>query len=156
MKRIRIDDQDHRIGPAAVRRSLTDSLGAEHLALTYFELAPGDSFAFGYHAHARQEEVFVVLEGSVTFETEAGDVVVDVDEVIRFAPGEFQRGVNAGKEQVIALAIGAPRDPGELTVFRDCEACGDRTPISIEWVDEEPAVVTICEACGAETGRFTE
>ena len=156
MKRIRTDDQGHRIGPAAVRRSLADPLGAEHLAMTYFELAPGDSFAFGYHAHERQEEVFVLLEGSVAFETEVGEVVVDANEAIRFAPGEFQRGVNAGTERVTALAIGAPRDPGELTALRDCAACGDRTPISIERADDERAVVTICDACGAETGRFTQ
>jgi len=82
------------------------------MALNYYELAPGDSFAYGYHRHERQEELFLVQQGAATFETEAGDVVVEAGEVVRFVPGEFQRGVNEGEERVVAFALGAPRGRG--------------------------------------------
>ena len=68
MKTVRIEDVESRAsGPADVKRPLTAALGATDLALNYFELAPGDSFAFGYHAHSDQEEVFYVQSGTVAF-----------------------------------------------------------------------------------------
>ncbi len=154
MERVRIDDVDSRTGPAAVKRPLTDALDATDLALNYYELAPGDSFAFGYHAHADQEEVFYVESGTVTFETEDGEAVVESDEFVRFAPGEYQRGVNRGDERVVALALGAPKESGDLDLRRDCENCGERTPNSIERAPDGEGLVTVCEDCGAETGQF--
>src|SRR6056297_3880941 len=95
MEKVRIEDVEARAsGPADVKRPLTSVLGATDLAVNYYELAPGDSFAFGYHAHSDQEEVFYVQSGTVTFETEEGPVEVSAGELVRFAPGEYQRGVN--------------------------------------------------------------
>jgi hypothetical protein len=51
MEKVRIEEIDSRVAPAEVKRPLTAALGASDLALNYYELAPGDSFAFGYHAH---------------------------------------------------------------------------------------------------------
>jgi len=64
-------------------------LGTEHVAMNYFELAPGDAFAGGVHAHGDQEEVFYVLSGTATFEVgpERERVDVEAGELIRFAPG---------------------------------------------------------------------
>jgi len=154
VEKIRIDDVRNRSGPAGVKRSLTAPLGATDVSLNYYELAPGDSFAFGYHAHAEQEEVFDVQSGTATFETESGDVEVEAGEVARFGPGEFQRGVNRGDERVVALALGAPREAGGLELRRDCPDCGERTRNGIERADDADALVTRCEDCGAETGRF--
>jgi uncharacterized cupin superfamily protein len=155
MRKRSLDEMDDRMGPADVIRPLTDALGLADLAMNYYELAPGDSFAYGFHAHAEQEEVFFVQEGTATFETDEGDVEVSAGELVRFGPGEFQRGVNRGDERVVALAIGAPQAAGETTVLRDCEDCGGRTPQDIELTDDHDAVVTVCVECGAETGRFT-
>ena len=154
METIRIDAIEPRLDSATLQRPLTGALGAEHLALNYYELAPGDSFAYGYHAHADQEEVFVVEAGRVTFETADGDVEVGAGEAIRFAPGEYQRGTNRGAERVVALAIGAPRVSGETEILVRCETCGDRTPNTIEVVDGGEAKVTRCLECGAETARY--
>jgi len=74
------------MGPADVKRPLSNELDADDVAVNYYELAPGDSFGFGYHRHADQEEVFHVQRGTVTFETEDGDVDVSAGEAIRFAP----------------------------------------------------------------------
>ncbi|WP_132059310.1 cupin domain-containing protein [Halorussus amylolyticus] len=154
MKKIRIEDVESWMGPADVKRPLTKQLGTTDVAVNYYELAPGDSFGFGYHAHSDQEEVFYVESGTVTFETEGGPVEVSSGEVVRFGPGEFQRGVNRGDERVVSLALGAPKDGGELEMRRDCPECDDRTENAIERAPDADALVTICVECGAETGRF--
>ena len=155
MERVSLDDVDSWMGPADVKRPLSRALGTEWMALNYYELAPGDSFAFGYHHHTDQEELFYVLEGTATFETEAGEVTVGPGEAIRFAPGEWQRGTNEGDERVVALAMGAPADPGESVVLRSCPECGTETDQEIERAPDADALVTLCVECGTETGRFT-
>lgn len=154
MEKIRIEDVESRTGPADVKRPLTAALAATDLALNYYELAPDDSFAFGYHAHSNQEEVFYVQSGTVTFETQDGEFEVGPGELVRFAPGEYQRGVNRGDERVVALALGAPKESGDLDVRRECPDCDERTSNRIERAEEGEGLVTICEECGAETGRF--
>jgi len=155
MHRVSLDEMESRMGPADVSLPLTDALGASKLALNYYELAPGDSFAFGFHAHADQEEVFYVEEGTVTFQTEAGDVEVSAGELVRFGPGEFQRGVNQGDERVVALAMGAPQDAGETEILRECETCGEATTMDLELTDDHDAVVVRCTECGTEVDRYT-
>jgi uncharacterized cupin superfamily protein len=155
MEKVRVEDVDSWMSPASAKRSLTKALGVEGVAINHYELAPGESFAFGYHAHEDQEEVFYVLSGEATFETEDGDVVVGTGEAVRFGPGEYQQGTNESEGPVRALAIGAPRDGGDVDVRRACEACGERTSQSVETADSKDALVTRCLECGAETGRFT-
>jgi uncharacterized cupin superfamily protein len=154
MEKVDIAELDSWMGPADVKRPVGRALGLEDAAANYYELAPGESFAFGYHKHEDQEEVFYVLEGEATFETEAGDVSVAAGEVIRFEPGEWQQGWNRGDTRVKALAIGAPQDSGETTILRDCENCGERTEQRIEATEEGDELVTLCLDCDAITGRF--
>ena len=155
MEKERVADVDSWIGPASVKRSLTKALGAEDVSMNYYELEPGESFAFGYHRHDGQEEVFYVLEGEATFETDDGEETVGAGEAVRFAPGEWQQGWNRGDERVKALALGAPQESGETTILRDCADCGERTEQDIERAADADALVTRCVDCGAETGRFT-
>lgn len=154
MRKRSLDDMDDRMGPAETIRPLTDALGLADLALNYYELAPGDSFAYGFHAHAEQEEVFHVQSGTVTFETTEGSVEVGSGELIRFGPGEYQRGVNEGGERVRALAMGAPQSAGETEILRNCPDCGARTPHDVTLADDREAVLAVCAECGSETGRF--
>jgi len=154
MKKVTIEEIDRRIDSATVTRPLTAALDASNVAINYYELAPGDSFAYGYHAHEMQEEVFIVLSGTVSFETENGETVVETGEAIRFAPGEFQQGTNRGDDRVEAIALGAPQNGGDLELRRDCETCGERTAQTIEWTDDREAKLTRCLDCGGRTGRF--
>jgi uncharacterized cupin superfamily protein len=154
MDKQRIEEVDQRVDSSTVLRPLTAAINATDVALNYYELAPGDSFAYGYHAHAEQEELFVVQQGTVTFETETGEVEVEAGEVIRFAPGEFQQGTNRGDQRVVALAIGAPQETGGSEIRRECADCGERTPTTVERVDDGQSTITRCLECGAETGRF--
>lgn len=155
MKKVALDKLDSRMGPADVKRPLSRALDVEDVAMNYYELEPGDSFGFGYHRHADQEEVFYVQAGTVTFETEDGDVEVGAGELVRFGPGEWQLGTNRGDERVVALAIGAPAEAGSTEMLRECTDCGGRAENRIEMADDRDALVTICEQCEAETGRFT-
>jgi uncharacterized cupin superfamily protein len=154
MEHVRIADVDSWMSPASAKRPLSNALGAEDVTINHYELAPGESFAFGYHRHADQEEIFHVLEGVATFETEDGDVEVSAGEAVRFAPGEWQQGTNEGDERVVALAIGAPAEMGETTILRACPDCGGRTEQEIQPTEEKDALVTLCLDCGGETGRF--
>ena len=156
MNTVRIDEQENSVQPAAVMRHLTEPLGLTDLAINYYELEPGDSFAFAYHNHEVQEEVFYVQSGTATFETEDGPVEVDAGELIRFDRGEFQRGWNRGEEPVVALALGAPLDYGEQIKLRHCEHCGERTESRLEReeADGDSVVVSYCTACGEEDGRW--
>lgn len=155
MERAQIADIDSWMGPADVKRPLGEVIGTTDVAINYYELEPGESFSFGYHRHADQEEVFYIRSGTITFEAEDGDVDVESNEAIRFGPGEWQQGTNEGDNRVAALALGAPADPGETEIRRECTVCGKRTAQRIEMTDDQDALVTICEECETETGRFT-
>jgi uncharacterized cupin superfamily protein len=155
MKHVSLDEIDPWMSPARHKRSLSHALGAEHLALHHYVLDPGESFGFGYHRHTDQEELFYVLEGTATFETEDGDVTVGAGEAIRFAPGEWQLGRNNTNNQIVALALGAPADTEEIDVVRACPDCEERRPVRIEPTDDRDALVAICEVCGAETVRHS-
>ncbi|MCF2240082.1 cupin domain-containing protein [Halobacterium salinarum] len=154
MRTVRLDDLDSRMGPAARSLPLTDALGLSDAAMNVYELAPGYSFSYGFHAHAAQEEVFYVLAGTVTFRTLDGDVAVSAGELARFGPGEFQRGVNEGDERVRALAVGAPQDAGDTETLRECPDCGGETTQEITLADARDEIHTVCESCGTITGRF--
>ena len=155
MERTAVEDIDSWMGPASVKRSLSNALDAQHLALNYYELAPGETFGFGYHRHADQEELFYVLEGTATFETDDGDVEVAAGEAIRFAPGEWQLGKNESDERVVALALGAPAETGDTEIVRECPDCGERQQMRIDPTEDRDALRAVCEACGAETVRHS-
>lgn len=154
MEHVSIDDVDSWIGPSSEKRPLSRALGAEHVNVNYYELETGDTIGFGYHHHPDQEELFYVLDGTVTFETEDGDVAVAAGEAVRFEPGEWQLGRNGGSERARVLALGAPADADDAEILRDCPDCGTRTEVRIERADDSDALVTICADCGAETGRY--
>lgn len=126
MERIAIDDVDPEPYDEDLHadcRDLADPLGTEHVAITRYVLEPGERFSGSVHAHVDQEEVFLVLEGEATFETRTDDgdpreVTVAEDEVIRFAPGEFQSGRNDDDDRVVAFALGAPRDTDDVRISR--------------------------------------
>ena len=153
MEHVRIRDIENSAGPWTIKRRLTGPLGLSNHAINYYELAPGDSFAFAYHRHVTEEEVFLVLEGRVEFDTEDGTVAVAAGEAVRLGPGEFQRGWNRGDERVVAMALGAPLVSEENTRLVDCPDCGEPTHNDIERPDDRTAT-TVCAECGAETARY--
>lgn len=156
MEKIRIDEQENSVQPAAVMRHLTEPLGLTDLAINYYELEPGDSFSFAYHDHEVQEEVFYVQAGTATFETEAGPIEVTEGEIVRFGREEFQRGWNRGDDRVVALALGAPLEYGRQRKLRHCPTCDELTDNRLDRATEDGTAVTIasCSECETETGRW--
>ncbi len=157
MDRISVDDVDHvphPMGVNSVRRPLSEPLGAEELAIVYYELEPGEQFGGGTHAHLDQEEVFFVLEGTATFEIgkrREESVSVSAGEAIRFAPGDFQVGKNRSEERVRAIAIGAPGSSHDWDAIRSpvpCSACDEITVHGVRPPDD--GMVVYCLECGTE------
>jgi uncharacterized cupin superfamily protein len=145
MEKVSIDDLENEPRVAAVQKHATEPLGLSDLALNYYELEPGDSFSGGMHTHMNQEEVFYVMAGTATFQTESGDVEVDAGEVVRFAPGEYQEGHNEGDDPVRALAFGAPQEMGETRAKVPCGECGadyHETEVTAD------GVTLTCPECG--------
>ena len=156
METVRIEEVENSVQPAAVMRQLTEPLGLTDLAINYYELEPGDSFAFAYHNHEIQEEVFYIQSGTATFETDDGPVEVGAGEIIRFDREEFQRGWNRSEDPVVALALGAPLEYGRQVKLRDCSTCGEMTDTRFEHEKEDGASIrtAYCKDCGTENGRW--
>ncbi len=145
MEYVALDEPENSPRTADEMRPLTDALGLADMAMNYYELGPGDSFSGGLHTHMNQEEIFLILDGTATFETPDETVEVGPEEAIRFAAGEYQEGRNEGDERVRGIAIGAPQDQGETRTLLPCRECG----ADYHEVEIEPDNMTlICPDCG--------
>jgi mannose-6-phosphate isomerase-like protein (cupin superfamily) len=87
-------------------RMATQELELEEAGLTYQRIPPGYRFPYG-HTHKRQEEVYVVVQGSGRMKVV--DEIVDVKQwdAVRVPPGTW-RGYEAGPDGLEILVIGAP------------------------------------------------
>jgi mannose-6-phosphate isomerase-like protein (cupin superfamily)/predicted RNA-binding Zn-ribbon protein involved in translation (DUF1610 family) len=171
MEKTSIDNVESNTGRSGTdRRQLSGPLNATNVAIDHYRLAPGTGFPGGLHTHTDQEEVFVVIEGEATFETLAAGsdtgetVTVGVDEAIMFAPGgEFHSGKNESDGDLLAVAIGAPRDSEDVRIPLECPECShddmrvvigeDRTTFVCPDCDTE-RVPRACPKCGREEMRF--
>lgn len=145
MRLVPVDDHEPEIlEDGTTRIGLGDELGTEHVAINRYRVPPGGHLPAGLHAHADQEEVFVVHSGAATFETLDGRVTVDEGEVIRFSPGEFQSGRNEGDDPLVVLALGAPRENDDIRIPITCSDCG-HDDLRLESVDG--AVSFTCPVC---------
>jgi uncharacterized cupin superfamily protein len=150
MEHVSIDDVEPNAMTDADRRGLTGPLGTDDLAINHYRLGPGERLSGGLHAHMDQEELFVVTAGEATFERLDGeDVTVGEGEAVRFAPGEFQSGYNAGDEQLRVLALGAPRDSEDVRVPRACPDC-DQQNTRVRPREDGGGFDFVCPECGAE------
>lgn len=89
-----------------------EPLELEKTGLSYQRLAPNFRMPFG-HEHEEQEELYVVLSGSMR--AKLGDDIVELKalDAVRVAP-TTTRQFEGGPEGVELLAFGAPRTVGEL------------------------------------------
>jgi uncharacterized cupin superfamily protein len=149
MEKVTIDDvEPSAFGRDIDRRGLSDPLGATDVAVNRYRLAPGERFSGGLHAHMDQEEVFLIVEGGATFETLDDEITVGAGEAIRFAPGEYQSGYNDGDGELLAFALGAPRETEDVRIPRECPDCGNDNMHAIPGDD---GFDLVCPECGAES-----
>lgn len=129
------------------RRGLSESLETTDIAINHYRIAPDEGFPGGLHTHMDQEEVFIVIKGEAAFETMDGEVTVDEGEAIRFAPGEFQSGKNDSDTELVAFAMGAPRDTEDVRIPVECPECGhDSVRLDIG----EDSHAFVCPDCDTE------
>jgi mannose-6-phosphate isomerase-like protein (cupin superfamily) len=86
-------------------------LELERSGLSLYRVAPGFRLPFG-HRHGEQEEVYVVVDGSMRMKVD--DEVLDLRrwDALR-VPGPAWRGFEAGPEGAVLLAFGAPNTQGK-------------------------------------------
>ena len=109
-----VEDQAPKFGlsPQLEMRMARVALGLENSGISYQRLAPDFRIPFG-HKHKNQEEIYVLVGGSVRIKLE--------DEVVELKPfdavrvhRDTMRGFEAGPEGAELIAIGAPNTgPGD-------------------------------------------
>jgi mannose-6-phosphate isomerase-like protein (cupin superfamily) len=103
-----VEDMAPRFGysPNLESRFARKALELEKSGLSYYRIAPGYRIPFG-HKHAEQEEVYLVISGSVRIKLE--DELVDLKawDAVR-VPGQTTRALEGGPEGAEVVAFGAP------------------------------------------------
>jgi quercetin dioxygenase-like cupin family protein len=105
--------------------SLRRELGVSSFGMNQIVLTPGQRGRI--HRHQRQEEVYLVLEGTLTLLLEGESTELGEGELIRVAPQIRRQLVNRGPGRLVLLAFGG----AEKHTGRDGEAFGS-------WDDESP------------------
>lgn len=103
------------MGPELEARMARVPLELEEFGISYQRLGPGFRVPWG-HTHNVQEEVYVVVSGSM--KAKLGDEIVELNQwdAVR-VPRETMRSFEAGPEGVELLAVGAPNTgPGDANV----------------------------------------
>lgn len=107
----------HGLSPSLETRFARRPLGLERSGVTYFRMAPGFREPFG-HRHARQEEVYVVITGSVRVKLDDEIVELQAWDAIRIAPPTM-RCREAGPNGAEMLLVGAPQAQGDGELVQD-------------------------------------
>ena len=99
--------------------SLRRQLGVSSFGINQMVLEPRQRGRI--HRHGRQEEVYLVLEGTLTLLVEAEEHVLERGELVRVAPEVRRQLVNRGPERLFMLALGGTGEHAG----RDGEAWAD-------------------------------
>jgi uncharacterized cupin superfamily protein len=105
-------------------QSLRRELGVTTFGINLIRLAAGQRGRI--HRHERQEEVYVVLEGTLTLGVEGDERELPRGTAVRLAPAVRRQLANRGPEPLVLLALGG----AEPHVGRDGRAFAD-------WEDRE-------------------
>ena len=115
-----VEDQAPNFGlaPDLEARMARVPLELEQSGLSYQRLAPNFRVPFG-HRHKTQEEVYLVVSGSVRMKLEDEIVELKQWDAVR-VPKETMRGFESGPEGAEIVAVGAPHTgPGDAEVEQD-------------------------------------
>jgi quercetin dioxygenase-like cupin family protein len=110
-----------RLDPDAAERfvPLRRQLGVTSFGMNQIVLEPRQRGRI--HRHREQEEVYIVLDGTLTLVVEGDDHVLEAGEVVRVAPSVRRQLVNRGPQRLVLLALGGANEH----VGRDGEAWTD-------------------------------
>jgi mannose-6-phosphate isomerase-like protein (cupin superfamily) len=118
--------------------SLRRALGITCFGLNQITLGPGQRGRI--HRHREQEEVYLVLRGTLTVVTESEEHEITEGRMMRVAPEVRRQLVNAGDVPCVVLAIGGSgehtgRDGEAFTSWSDTEG---RSPQEVPLPDDLP------------------
>jgi uncharacterized cupin superfamily protein len=85
-------------------QALRRQLGVSSFGMNLIVLQAGERGRI--HAHERQEEVYVVLEGELTLLAEGAEELLGPDRLVRVGPSVRRQLVNAGPRRLVLLALG--------------------------------------------------
>jgi len=107
---------------------LRAELGVETFGLNLIRLAPRQRGRI--HSHERQEEVYLVLEGTLTLALPDGEHELGTDACVRVAPGVRRQLMNRGRRQCLVLALGGaePHHGRDGIAYEDWDAAEGRAP----------------------------
>jgi len=88
--------------------SLRRALGVTTFGINQIILRPGQSGRI--HTHEFQEEVYLVLEGTLTLEIEGEAKELHPGELARVAPDVRRQIANRGEENVLLIALGGAKE----------------------------------------------
>jgi mannose-6-phosphate isomerase-like protein (cupin superfamily) len=94
------------LAPALEAHFATSDLGLAESAVSFQRLEPNSRMPFG-HRHHRQEELYVVVEGSGRIKLDDDVVELSALDAVRIPP-EVTRCMEGGAQGVAFLAFGAP------------------------------------------------
>jgi hypothetical protein len=94
------------LSPNLESRFAKRALGLQNLGISYFRIAPGFRQPFG-HRHAEQEEVYVVVSGSVRMKIDDDIVDLGAWDAVR-VPRDAARCPEAGPNGAEIIVVGAP------------------------------------------------
>ena len=130
-----------RLQPDAENRfvRLRAELGVTSFGLNQIVLHAGQRGRI--HAHERQEEVYLVLEGTLSLFVEGEEATLERGELIRVAPGVKRQLVNRGPGPLHLLAIGGAgeHEGRDGMAFTDWDATDSVSPQEMPMPEDLPA-----------------
>jgi quercetin dioxygenase-like cupin family protein len=120
---------------------LRTPLGVSSFGINVLTFEPGQRNRI--HRHRRQEEVYVVLEGTLTLLVEGEPHEYLVGDVVRVAPQVRRQLLNRGPAALRLLALGGDADhqhePRDAEAFNDWSETEAGTPQTVPVPDDLPA-----------------
>jgi mannose-6-phosphate isomerase-like protein (cupin superfamily) len=118
--------------------SLRRALGVTSFGMNQLVLEPRQRGRI--HRHLRQEEVYLVLEGTLTLVVEAEEQTVERGELVRVAPEVRRQLVNRGPDRLVMVALGGEGEhrgrDGEA--FTDWDDAQGASPQEVPLPDDLP------------------
>lgn len=117
---------------------LRNDLGVSSFGLNLMLFQPGGRSRV--HRHAQQEEVYLVLEGTLTLSVEGEETDYEVGELIRVGPEVRRQLVNRRKVQLAILALGGhgEHEGRDGMAYESWEATEHKSPADVEFPPNLP------------------
>jgi uncharacterized cupin superfamily protein len=120
---------------------LRTQLGVSSFGINVIVLEPGQRNRI--HRHRQQEEVYIVLDGTLTLFAEGEPQEYVVGDVVRVAPSVRRQLANRGAADLRLLALGGyvdrEHEPRDAEAFNDWDETEPGTPQTVPLPDDLPA-----------------